>query len=87
MAHIVNGNCTNCGLCTKVCPVNAFLQAEDMVVIDADVCIDCGVCELECNFKAIQQGNEETINLLEINKKCCEKYPNLGKIKQMFDDK
>lgn len=53
MVSVVNDSCIKCKTCTEVCPVDAFHEADDMLVIDPDTCIDCGACISECPQEAI----------------------------------
>lgn len=55
MAHVVCEPCVNCRNtnCCVVCPVEAFREDTNMLVIDPDVCIDCGACAGECPVQAI----------------------------------
>ncbi len=39
--------------CVVVCPVEAFKEADDYLVIDPDECIDCAACVTECPVEAI----------------------------------
>jgi NAD-dependent dihydropyrimidine dehydrogenase PreA subunit len=39
--------------CAKVCPMNCFYDAGEMLVINPDECIDCGLCVPECPVGAI----------------------------------
>lgn len=41
-----------------VCPVDAFREDEQMVVIDPDECIDCGACAPECPVHAIFEDSD-----------------------------
>ena len=46
--------CKSCGLCQKVCPVNAIKgELRDKREIDQTKCIKCGTCLASCPFKAI----------------------------------
>ena len=46
--------CKACGLCQKVCPVNAIKgEAREKREIDQSKCIECGTCLASCPFKAI----------------------------------
>ncbi|MBR3255350.1 MAG: NADH-quinone oxidoreductase subunit NuoF [Clostridia bacterium] len=46
--------CKACGLCQKVCPVNAIKgEAREKREIDQTKCIKCGTCLASCPFKAI----------------------------------
>jgi ferredoxin len=58
MVSVVNDACVKCKSCAEVCPVDAFREAENMLVIDPDVCIDCGVCISECPQEAITPEDE-----------------------------
>lgn len=39
--------------CVDVCPVDAFREGSNCLVIDHDECIDCAVCVPECPVSAI----------------------------------
>ncbi len=55
MGYVVNDNCIKCKYqdCVEVCPVDAFFEGKNMLVISQEACIDCGVCEPECPAEAI----------------------------------
>ncbi|MBN2375330.1 MAG: 4Fe-4S binding protein [Sedimentisphaerales bacterium] len=53
MAHVISDECTMCGSCVDVCPVEAISEGETKYVIDADTCTDCGACVGECPVEAI----------------------------------
>jgi len=55
MAFIVTESCIKCKYtdCVDVCPVDAFREGSNMLVIDPDECIDCAVCVPECPVNAI----------------------------------
>jgi ferredoxin len=53
MAYVVTDQCINSGSCVPECPVDAFRQADDQVVIDPDLCTHCGDCEQVCPVEAI----------------------------------
>lgn len=56
MAYVISDDCTMCGSCKDVCPVEAISEGDPKYVIDADACIDCGACEGECPVSAISAG-------------------------------
>ncbi len=55
MTYIVAEPCIKCKYtdCVSVCPVNAFREGTNCLVIDPDVCIDCDLCVPECPVDAI----------------------------------
>ena len=51
--------CTDCGLCTSVCPTAAIEKVNDNYVLDPSKCIDCSVCTSTCpteGWKPIKRG-------------------------------
>ena len=55
MTHVVTSACVDHKYqdCVAVCPVEAFREAENYLVIDPDECIDCAACVTECPVEAI----------------------------------
>ncbi|MEN8770963.1 MAG: ferredoxin, partial [Glaciecola sp.] len=43
MTFVVTDNCIKCKYtdCVAVCPVDAFFEGPNFLVIDPDICIDC----------------------------------------------
>ena len=72
--------CTFCGQCVAVCPVDCFRVGPNFLVIDPDECIDCAVCVPECPEEAIfheddvPAGQEEFIAL---NAELSKKWPSI----------
>ena len=60
LAFYVNESCETCKskICAEACPVDAFVDVEDMLVIDPRKCISCGVCENICPAEAIRDGSD-----------------------------
>ena len=56
MTYVVTENCIRCKYtdCVDVCPVEAFHEGPNFVVINPDECIDCDVCRETApnNFRA-----------------------------------
>jgi NAD-dependent dihydropyrimidine dehydrogenase PreA subunit len=46
--------CTGCGACVEICPVNVVKMEGDFPVIDKDWCIGCGVCAIPCPASAVK---------------------------------
>jgi len=44
--------------CVKICPVDCFYDAGEMLVIDPEECICCGLCISECPVQAIHYAGE-----------------------------
>ena len=53
MAYVISNECTSCGTCAAVCPVEAISEGDGQYVIDASTCTDCGTCAGECPVEAI----------------------------------
>jgi ferredoxin len=55
MTFVVTEACIRCKYtdCVDVCPVDAFREGPNFLVIDPDECIDCAVCVPECPVNAI----------------------------------
>ena len=55
MTYIVTDSCIDCKYtdCAAVCPVEAFHEGPNLLLINPDVCIDCDACIPECPVEAI----------------------------------
>lgn len=55
MTFVVTESCIRCKHtdCVEVCPVGAFREGPNFLVIDPDACIDCALCVPECPVEAI----------------------------------
>ncbi len=58
LPEINNDNCTACGKCVKVCPIDALeLEREKdkhTLHLKEDLCLGCGICIRHCSFDAIK---------------------------------
>ncbi len=52
--HYITDDCTNCGACADVCPVDAISDTGEVHAIDQDACTDCGACDDACPVEAIK---------------------------------
>lgn len=80
MTFVVLDNCIKCKFtdCVDSCPVEAFHEGPNMLVINPDECIDCGVCVPDCPIDAIKadedlEANEE--HFLELNIELSKQWP------------
>jgi ferredoxin len=57
MTFVVTEACIRCKYteCVDVCPVDAFREGPNFLIIDPDDCIDCAVCVPEEDVPASQQ--------------------------------
>lgn len=81
MTYLVTENCIKCKHtdCVEVCPVDAFREGPNFLVIDPDECIDCDVCVPECPVDAITSdkdpGTQDLDKWLELNARLSKKWP------------
>lgn len=45
--------CTGCGACIDVCPMDAIILEDGIAKIVEENCSDCRACESECPVEAI----------------------------------
>nr|WP_136250750.1 ferredoxin FdxA [Ningiella ruwaisensis] len=86
MTFVVTDNCIKCKYtdCVAVCPVDAFFEGPNFLVIDPDICIDCALCVPECPADAIFQDTElpdEQKHYLKINEELSQQWPNINALK------
>ena len=80
MTYVVTENCIRCKYtdCVDVCPVDAFHEGPNFLVINPDECIDCDVCVPECPVEAIFVDVElppEQEKFIEINADMAKQCP------------
>jgi len=91
MTHVVTESCIRCKYtdCVDVCPVDAFREGPNMLVIDPDECIDCAVCVIECPVAAIFEENDVPTDQLQftaLNAELAPQWPRISKTKKALDD-
>ena len=65
--------CDLCGMCEKVCPVDAISIFEDRMDIDENLCIYCHACVRICPQKAMSIDDERIIGFTKsLHEKCKE---------------
>ncbi len=50
---VVSEDCTACGACVDICPVEA-VSVNEIAQVDADMCMGCGLCATVCNVDAVK---------------------------------
>jgi ferredoxin len=64
--------------CVEACPVDAFYEGENMLVINPLECVDCGCCIEQCPIDAIVFDTEARAKpWLELNQKYSKLWPNV----------
>lgn len=91
MTFVVLDNCIKCKYtdCVDSCPVEAFHEGPNFMVINPDECIDCGVCVPECPIDAIKadedlEAHEE--HFLELNIELSKQWPVITESKEPLPD-
>lgn len=79
MAYVVTDPCIQCKHtnCAAVCPVDAFREGPNFLVIDPFECIDCDACVAECPEEAIYPDDEvplEREEYIELNERLSEEW-------------
>ncbi|MCP4355571.1 MAG: DUF3470 domain-containing protein [Proteobacteria bacterium] len=91
MTFVVTENCIKCKYtdCVEECPVGAFHEGSNMVVINPEVCIECGICATVCPIQAIKADEEletEEEQFLEINAELSREWPEITVSKEPMED-
>ena len=79
MAYVVTDPCIQCKHtnCAAVCPVDAFREGPNFLVIDPFECIDCDACVAECPEEAIFPDDEvplEWEDYIDLNDRLSEEW-------------
>ena len=91
MTFVVTDNCIKCKYtdCVEVCPVDAFHEGPNILVINPDECIDCALCEPECPANAIHPDDEIPSGqeiFLALNADLAKKWPVITEHKDAPED-
>jgi ferredoxin len=86
MTYVVTESCIKCKYtdCVDVCPVDAFREGKNMLVIDPDECIDCAICVPECPVSAIYAEEDvaaDQADFIATNATLAKKWPVIARIK------
>ena len=91
MTYVVTEPCIRCKFtdCVAVCPVEAFKEGKNFLVIDPDICVDCDLCVPECPVEAIYSEDsvpEKWAHYKEINERYSQEWPTLAEQKGPLPD-
>ena len=91
MTYVVTENCIRCKYtdCVDVCPVDAFNEGPNFLVINPDECIDCDVCVPERPADAIFAEEDlppEQEKFIEINAELAKQWPVISEKKDPLPD-
>ncbi|MBS0513323.1 MAG: ferredoxin family protein [Proteobacteria bacterium] len=80
MTHVVTEACIRCKYtdCVDVCPVDAFREGRNFLVIDPGECIDCTLCVPECPVDAIVHEDDlpdGQRDYLDLNARLAQSWP------------
>jgi len=71
LPEIDQTNCTNCGQCLEVCPVDALTFVQDAssrsVQLDQETCLGCGLCVKVCPSDALSLEKREKRVITPVN--------------------
>jgi len=91
MTFVVTEACIRCKYtdCVDVCPVDAFREGPNFLVIDPDECIDCAVCVPECPVNAIYAEEDvpgEQQEFTSLNAELAQLWKPISKTKKALPD-
>jgi ferredoxin len=91
MTFVVTEACIKCKYtdCVDVCPVDAFREGPNFLVIEPDECIDCAVCVAECPVEAIfdeQDLTQRQMPYIDLNARLAKKWPSITARKKALPD-
>jgi ferredoxin len=82
--RVVTEACIQCKYtdCVDVCPVDAFREGPNFLVIDPDVCTGCGKCDRECPIPAIYPEDQiptDQLYVIALNERLARQWPPITK--------
>ena len=91
MTYVVTEACINCKHtdCVEVCPVDAFREGPNFLVIDPDTCIDCTVCVAEGPVDAIYADGDvppKMHDFIALNAELARDWPTIVARKEALPD-
>lgn len=91
MTFVVTESCIRCKHtdCVDVCPVDAFREGPNFLVIDPDDCIDCAVCVPECPVNAIYAEEDvpgDQQDFMALNAELAKTWKTITRTKQSLPD-
>lgn len=83
MPFVVTENCINCKhtKCADACPVDAFYEGPNFLVINPRECIDCAICPSQCPVGAIMEDRDVPKDqriFLRLNAELSTIWPNIS---------
>ena len=86
MSYIVTSACVDCKYtsCVDVCPVEAFHETPDRLLINADDCVNCDACVPECPVEAIyaEENVPEEMQVWIEKNQDAENFPKISEAKE-----
>ncbi len=91
MTYVVTESCIRCKFtdCVDVCPVDAFREGPNFLVIDPNECIDCTLCVSECPVEAIYAEDDLPANqkpFIALNAELAQQWPTIIERKAPLPD-
>ncbi len=91
MTFVVTESCIRCKYtdCVDVCPVDAFREGANFLVIDPDECIDCAVCVPESPVNAIYAEEDVPVDQQDftaLNAELAPKWKTITRTKAALPD-
>lgn len=73
----------------EVCPVDAFKEGPNFLVIDPELCVDCDLCVPECPIGAIYEEDKvpvDQLHFVELNAELAMLWPVISEMKDALPD-